>query len=448
MASEAAPAPSLAHRLATWTLWLLLFAVPFVLDSAQKDAFRLPKALLGESLALLSLCFLAFAWGSRTEWRRLVRAPFVAAFGPFVAAATLLSLASPHVAHVHRGLVGLWIGALAIWGWSAGFSRRELRHALRLQLIPASILAAIAILQFHGLYQPYRFVGIVESSRFAVGSLAGNVGDLAAALVLPAVLAQAELARGLSSSWRRWRVGLCLGAVVLCCYGLAVTQTFAALVALAAGSAVFWAFRLPRRRALAAAAGLFAAVVILLALVAPLRERTLTKLREIGANQWNSVLTGRLDGWRAAVWMVQEHPLKGVGVGAYRTEFIRAKTELVLEGVPFFKDQQNVVFANAHNELLEVAAETGWPGLATFLFGLVVLVRRLLRWRDGMSQAVAWGGSAAIAVLSLANFPFRIAIAFWPICLFVAWLFCGEGPETFEAPETLDGAAAASGAKA
>ena len=82
---------------------------------------------------------------------------------------------------VQRGLAGLWIGALAIWGWSVGFSRRELGEALRFYLVPASILAAVAILQFHGIYQPYAFVGIAESSRFAIGSLAGNVGDLAAA---------------------------------------------------------------------------------------------------------------------------------------------------------------------------------------------------------------------------------------------------------------------------
>ena len=85
------------HRLALWSLWLLLLAVPFVLDSAQKDAFRLSKALLGETLALLSLLFLAFAWKGPEEWRRLLRAPFVVTFGPFVALATLLSLASPHV---------------------------------------------------------------------------------------------------------------------------------------------------------------------------------------------------------------------------------------------------------------------------------------------------------------------------------------------------------------
>lgn len=429
------PTSSAAHRLAFWTVGLLFLALPMILDSAQKDAFRLPKALLGETLALLSLFFLSFAWKGPQQWRELIRAPFVTVFGPFVALASLLSLLSPHVEHVHRGLLGLWICGLAIWGWSVGFSRLELRRALTWQLLPASLLAAIAILQFHGIYQPYSFAGIAETSRFAIGSLAGNVGDLAAYLVLPAILAQAELARGR-------HVGVAATALALCLYGLVVTQTFAAIVALAAGSAVLWTFRISRRRALAAGAALVGTVVLLLAVAAPLRERTLAKVGEIARGDWNTVLTGRLDGWRAAAWMLRQHPVTGVGVGAYRTEFIQAKSALVRSGVPFFEEQQNVVFANAHNELLEVAAETGWPGLAALAFGLVLLARRLLRWRGGRrpspddasapaasaAVALAWAGLTAIAVLSLASFPFRIAIALWPICLFLAWILSADEP--------------------
>ncbi len=423
------PVP-LAHRLATGTLWLLFLAVPFILDSAQKDAFRLPKALLAETLALVSLFFLAFAWKGPREWRRLSAAPFVAAFGPFVVLATLLSLASPHVAHVYRGLAGLWIGALAIWGWSVGFSRQELREALTFTLVPASILSAVAVLQFHGIYQPYSFAGIAESSRFAIGSLAGNVGDLSACLVLPVILAQAELARGR-------KVVFPAAALVLCLYGLAVTQTFSAIAGVTVGTLVFWSLRISRRRAALAGAVLAGTVVVLLALVGPFRARSLEKVDQVARGDWNAVLTGRLDGWRAAIWMVREHPLTGVGVGAYRTEFIRAKTALVGAGVAFFPEQMNVVFANAHNELLEVAAETGVPGLTAFAFGLFLVVRRLMRARrrDGAepsaagsrpetSRALAWAGVAALGVLSLANFPFRIAIALWPICLFLAWILC------------------------
>jgi O-antigen ligase len=428
---------AIGHRLATWTLWLLLLGVAIVLDSSQKDAFRLPKSLLGQTLALLSLFFLAFAWKGPEEWRRLWRAPFVRAFGPFLVVATVLSLASDHVAHAHRGLVGLWIGGFAVWGWSVGFSRSELRRALTFSLVPAGLLAGIAVLQFHGLYQPYDFVGIAQTSRFAIGSLAGNVGDLAAALVLPVLLAQAAIAEGR-------RVGLAVAVLILCVYGMAVTQTFSAIAGVAAGSIVFWALRISRRRTALAVTAFAGGVLLLLALLGPFRERTLAKLDQVSRGDWNSVLTGRLDGWRAAVWMLEEHPWTGVGVGAYRTEFIVAKTALLRQGVEFFPDQMNVVFANAHNEILEVAAETGLPGLAALLFGLAMWVRRIAGWRrreralDALTEAavparradastaLAWAGLVGLGVLSLANFPFRIAIALWPACLFLAWTLSAD----------------------
>lgn len=424
------------QRLAWGVLALLSFAVPIVLDSAQKDGFRLPKALLGETLALVSLFLLSWNWRGPEEWVRCLKAPFVRLFGPFLIVATLVSLASPHAAHVYRGLAGLWIGAIAIWGWSVGFSREELRRLLVLQLWPAGGLAAISILQFHGLYQPYSLVGIAESSRLAVGSLAGNVGDLASYLVLPAIVAQAEWARG------RHRK-LAAGALGLCLYGLAVTQTLAALAAVAVGSAAFWALTLPARRWVPRASAAFAGALLLLSLVGPLRERALGKLSEVASGDWNAVLTGRLDGWRAAVWMLGEHPLTGVGIGAFRTEFIPAKTALVRSGVAFFEDQQNVVFANAHNELLEVGAETGWLGLLAFAFGLYGLGSLLRRQRRSQVEApetgrsretedgstgLAWAGAIAIGVLSMANFPFRIGLSLWPICFFLAWVLADDRP--------------------
>ncbi len=201
--------------------------------------------------------------------------------------------------------------------------------------------------------------------------------------MLPALLAQAEIARGPPPRRRTMLSGL---ALALCLYGLMVTQTFSAIAGVAAGTLVFWALRLSRRRAVIGAlaiAALAGGVVVMLSLVGPLRERSLGKIDQIARGDWNSVLTGRLDGWRAALWMVEEHPLTGVGVGAYRTEFIPAKTALLREGVVFFADQMNVVFANAHNDLLEVAAETGLPGLAALLLGLALLARSGSRDESG-----------------------------------------------------------------
>src|SRR5690606_24860783 len=111
------------------------------------------------------------------------------------------------------------------------------------------------------------------------------------------------------------------------------TQTLAALAALAAGLLVLALLMLPRRKALAGLAAAAAATAVLILAVAPLRTRVAAKLGPIAAGDWNEVLTGRLDGWRAALWMLEQRPVAGVGHGAYLPEYIPAKTALLDRGV-------------------------------------------------------------------------------------------------------------------
>lgn len=431
---ETEPGAARSFAAPEYLAWLIVLALllvtALIFDSTSKDAFRLPKTLAGQSLALLSLFFLSFEWGDRVPWRRLVEAPAARALLPLAFVATLTALFSPHGAHVERGLIGLWIGVLAVWGWSASFTTARLRASLTALLVPAGLLAGVAILQYHDLWQPFRFQRLQAASRLAVTSFAGNVGDLAAYLVLPALVAQGILAR----SGRRLHP-LATASLVLSLYGLTVTQTFAALAALAVGSLTFWTLMLPRgRRWLASgvALGLVAGVLLV---AAPLRERALEKASQLRAGELNSVLTGRLDGWRAALWMTAEHPLAGVGLGAFRAEYAKAKADLLAHGKVFDRAQPYAIFADAHNELLQIGAECGAAGLLAFGWAVWVAVVRLRsRWREkpdvrGAGQAdaaLAWGVAAAIALLALSNFPFRAALVGYPLALFAAWLFAVE----------------------
>jgi O-antigen ligase len=80
-----------------------------------------------------------------------------------------------------------------------------------------------------------------------------------------------------------------------------------------------------------------------------------------------------------------------------------------------------VVFANAHNEVLEAAAEWGVPGLAALAWALWVLFAALRRRdRRAEERALAWAGVAALAVLSLMAFPFRVALVAYPALLFLS----------------------------
>jgi O-antigen ligase len=456
-------------------LWLLVLVPPFYFAPSAKDAFRLPKLMLAEWLAAASL--VPLAWALRrvetVRWRDVWRQPAVRAALPLAAVATAGLAVTAHPLHVREALADLWIGAACLIGWSSALPARRLERLLGGLLWPAVALAAIGILQFHGL-QLLPLARHLGGSRYAVTSTAGNTGDLAAFLVLPCLIVQWRLASGaavVSGATPRdrgiqlggGRRGWLLAVLAVCAYAIALTQTFAALLALLLGSVTLWAVTWRRDaagwRRLALGAG--AASVLAVGLVAglpALRARVMEKANLVRQGDWNAALTGRLDGWRAAGFMLGEHPWAGVGHGAFRAEFVPAKLALLGRGVAFHSGQQQN-FVNAHDEPLEVAADSGVPGLVALLWGLGVLAvaarGRLARaapepmaappgngpgergQRAGAAEAgggdaamrrrrtggaFAAAGLVALGVLCLVDFPFRVALVAFPTLLFLAWV--------------------------
>lgn len=424
--APAAPVAAREPQSRKWgvlAIWLLILVAPLLVFPTAKEAFRLPKLMTSGWLALASLLF--FAWELRSAgtirpaeiWRR----PAVRALLPILLVATASLFATDHPLHAREGLADLWIGVAALIGWSLALEPRRLERLLFGLLVPASLLALLGILQFHQIYQPFPFTGIGYDPRLSVTSFAGNPGDLAAYLVLPCLIAQFVIARRTGGA--RLLAG---AALVLCLYAVALTQTLAALASLAVGSLLLWALLMPPRRAAILFGGGAALALVLVLAIAPLRERLTAKAGQALAGDWNSVLTGRLDGWRAAALMLREHPLTGVGHGAYRPEYVPAALTLMDRGVELYPEHVQPVFANAHNEYLEAAAEWGIAGILALLWGLRVLIATLRRSRgerEGGEQALAWAGVAALAVLSLVYFPFRIALVAFPAILFLSWVF-------------------------
>ena len=434
-----APASAGGGRLATAAeaiVWLLVLAVPVVLVPTARDAFRLPKLVAGEWLALASLIPLALAVArvERVGLGDVWRLPAFRAVAPLVAVATVGLAFTAHRAQSASGLADLWIGAAALVGWSAGLGTRRLERLLAATLLPASLLATLAVLQFHGLYRPIDLVGGQEATRMGITSLAGNPGDLAGLLALAVLLAQALAARAFEGRGGGARLrAASLAALAVCLYALVLTQTVTAVAAAAAGSAVFWWLRLAGRRRLFAAGLAAAAVAAAVALtVGPLAARSADMLDALRAGRVDVLLTGRLDGWRAAAWMAREHPWAGVGHSAYVAEYGTARLALEDRGVEFYRGHALPYFGNAHNEILEAAAELGLPGLAALAWGLAVVAA--CAWRRGggagaagegrrsRAPATAWGGLTVLAVLSLGQFPFHLALTAFPALLLLAWV--------------------------
>lgn len=423
-------------------LWALVLLPPLVFSSRLQESFRLPKLLVAELLALGSLVALAWRLSSHesVDVRRFWRRPAVLASVPMVLVATLGLLTSPHPLHVRATLGSMWIGVACLVGWSLALRARELRQLLVGLLVPASLVALLGVLQFHGL-MPLRFVFQDKlTSRLSLTSVAGGPFDLAAYLVLPILVAQAVL--WASRGRLRWLAGI---ALVLSLYAAAVTQTLTALAAIALGSGVLWLRLLPARRLLAGGAVALVLASGLTLTVGPLRERVFSKVDSVRQGDVNRLLTGRLDGWRTAVWMLEQRPLTGVGLGAYRAEFGLAKLALREEGVRFYRRQNQVFFVNAHSDVLEGAAEWGWPGVLAMLWALVVLVRaatRAVRQRAfAASQAVdpavarvARAESALVPAFLLAfgllvatSFVWHLAHIAYPTLLFLAAVFRASG---------------------
>ncbi|HVG10265.1 MAG TPA: O-antigen ligase family protein [Thermoanaerobaculia bacterium] len=410
--------PSFASTLGEIFAWALMIVSPFLVV-AGKESFRLPKLMVGEWLGLASVLCLAWnlrAAGLRDAWRL----PAVRAVLPALLVASAGIWTTAHPLHVREALFDLWIGAACLVGWSAGLERERLERLLRGLIWPAAVLALVGILQFHRIWEPLRLTGIQYDPRLGVTSFAGNPGDLSSYLVLPALIALWML---LSPGRRRW---MAAAALALCLYGLALTQTLASLAAVAAGAVVLALLKLPRRKVLAGLAAAAVVAIVLVLAVAPLRVRVAGKLRGLAEGDLNEVLTGRLDGWRAALWMMREHPLAGVGHGAYLPEYVPAKLALLDRGVEFLPGQVTPVFDNAHNELLNAGAEWGIPGLLALAWGLWIVLRAARSRKD--SPALAWSGLTALVVLSLAYFPFHVAIVAFPALLFLAWVLQEERP--------------------
>jgi O-antigen ligase len=412
-------APALAAAL------LVLPALVYV--PGLHEPFRPPKQLVSEVLALALSTVLAWRAARACDLRctsSAQRRLLVWATLPLGAVVAASALASSHAALALDGMIGFLIAMVAMWSLATWDT--PLRPLLDWLVLPATILAALMLVQH--LLSPNGAGTRDGEARLGLGSLAGNVGDLAAYVVLPALLAQSRLAsslaeggagreRGRISRWR-WPAFL-----ALCVASLVVARTLVPIVALATGSAVLWATSglEPRRRGRALATAVL--LLLTLSLLTPLRARLAVELHELRAGSLQDVLSGRLDGWRAGVYVGREHPILGAGPGTYRAEFAPAKLVLSERGVPFYQGHGYAThFDHAHNEAIEVFADLGMAGLLASAWLLWFLARGALALPAGGDRALAFGMLAAFSVLALFWFPLRTALVAWPWVVAAGWL--------------------------
>ena len=417
---------SVGGVLAQIPFWLLIILPALVVVPGARDPFRAPKLLVSEWLAILALlpCLIVLWRENRSGSRALIRHPAFQLTLPVLLVAAASGFGCRYLHHYRDAMTSLFIASIFLVAVSAALSRKRLWKLLTLLTVPATALSILALLQFHDFYQPFSFQGEAPD-RLAVTSLAGSAGDLAGYLVLPVLLAQLKWWQCQGRKKLMWSL-----LTLLFTYAILATQTLSAMVALAASSAVLWWRVLKGRPRLVAAltATLLAAAALSLP---PIKDRLQFKAKLIESRDWNGLLTGRLDGWQVALWLFESQPVNGVGHGAYKPEFVDARLALAKQGTRFYKRQHQVVFANAHNEVLEVAAEWGVLGVLTAFWVCLVICRRVF-WRSTRGSrssplqqeelAFTWAGLTAYGVLSMVSFPFRVALVAYPMLFFLAWM--------------------------
>ena len=155
-----------------------------------------------------------------------------------------------------------------------------------------------------------------------------------------------------------------------------------------------------RRLALRAALGFALVVALFVGVVLFGGEDALNRL--VGTVNSEDPTTGRLHFWRGALEIIRDHPLLGVGLGAFGVAYSRYD----LGNGKLFRLEQ------AHNDYLQVLSDAGVVGALLGLFFVVMLFRTGLRRMQSNSsfrRGVALGAlTGCFAVLVHSFFDFTL----------------------------------------
>ncbi len=354
------PIPSLLQPL------ILLLAIAVIV---HRDRFQ-PRAIAASALALLALVYCVVLVAG-TSWSE----------NPAAADAKVLEGV--------RGLIILLIAGSLGSTWTA------VRRAVAVIALGAALLAALTLFQGVTGRFDLDFFGLARSER---GHIFARVSDIRASgpigdpnfygqiLVMAFPLAAFF---GWNAARRRDRV-VFLTAAALIAAGTALTYSRGSLLALAiAGAMTVVVLRVRLMHVFA--------LLLLAAVLAPsnLTQRFLslggTEGVVQGIERDSSVDRRKLDA-AVALRMFDEHPLVGVGTGAFSHHYVRYANE-----VGSSARQYGLLNANqaAHSLYLELAAETGLAGLIAFGTMMAAAFAMLL---DARRKLVARGlpGYAAI----------------------------------------------------
>jgi O-antigen ligase len=385
-----------------------LLASWLALDPKSIDAFDAPKVVL-VATALAAAAVVAL-------FGRIARAGLAAARLSLPSMLLIIGLVGTSLsalASVRRGasLDALRLALVFLLALPLGASAAYARHRGKLVSLFASaavVNALLVLLAAARIYAPIVVYG--ETQREGLGALVGNAGYAGIGLAIAAVTL---IPFAISPGGFR---PLAIAALALVLAGTFATESLSGIAVAASGIAVYGALA-GGRRARRILAAIVAAVFLLAAAYAPVRHRAIQFFRAARQREWNAAFTARAAPWLAAGEMIRAHPVLGIGVGTFRSEYIAARiaAETRIRRQLVLTAMRTNSFAQAHNDYLDILAGSGVPAGLCVIFAYGTLLAAV--WRRARVHRDAAGVSALLAggaVAAFAWFPFQIVpTALW-----------------------------------
>lgn len=407
--TTAVPRPGISRAIDVLALAAVAL-MPYLFSYKFLDPFRQPKTLLLHTagIALIGLMAIAVILGA-VDWRELVRRRLPDLVAVAVVSWTLVS--GLFAAHRRTALFALVTAASAAalflalrWG-----ARRYRIYALVPIVLGGAVNAGLAIVQELKIWN--ELVPLAQRDIHAgTAALLGNPNDVGSFLVPCLVVAMAWML-----ATRNIAARLLLGAATLLIgSGIAASRTRGAFLGAAAAITMLAIVRFGRRAAVRMLA-LAVIVVLAAATYQPLVE--LAMETEI---EW--LVTGRIVPFAAAWQMFKESPVFGIGPGCFGWGYSDYAAKVYPSLIDYAIAGKQLNFGEAHNDHLQLLAETGLIGYLLFFVALISLVAISIGPLDVPERvrfARLCGAPLAAGLFALMLFQFPLYLSA-PLTMFVA----------------------------
>ena len=402
-------------RLIELNILLLTIILPVIFLTVTKDVFLIKKTIF-ITVILFTLILIII------KKSKMSGAKLLAPIATFIIAISLSLINSKNIDISLYALVEKLV-FISVYFIAATQLERKFRPK-----IVDGVLFSGFIVCLYGLLQYFRLDFIVWATSFEgrISSSLGNPNFLAGYLVAVLPLAVVSF---INENKMLKKLLLALNVILLITC-LILTQTRGSWIAFAGSILVliilagiaYW--NDPGRRIMLKKFYAVTAIIIIIAsgYIISVNNAYTRKFKTIFRPNIASVYE-RVFKWRTAQEMITDHPVLGVGIGAIKVNYalyqIKAKQKMriILRGTSE---------SQVHNEYLQILAEAGFVGLASFLCIIIVFfinAFRQLREKNLDSKWISIGiiaGVAGILIDSISNFPLHIIPTG-----FLFWLYLG-----------------------